>query len=97
MLVAHWRKGVESLGTGPLAVAPLQVATGHVVERRDTPDHAERIALGHVAGARANDDRDLAFVLRLLGDAGQHDGIAVGDETGWRLEKDQRFGRHVVP
>jgi hypothetical protein len=89
-------KGVESLGSGPLGIALLQVACGHVVHGRDRHDRVDRIALGRARQPLPDDDADLSLELHLFGHARQADGLPVTQQAGRWLQEEEWLLRDFV-
>ena len=59
-------RAVEDLARHPLRGRELQVAGGEVVEQRVAGEVVDRVGLGDVLGAAADDERDLGLVVDLL-------------------------------
>ena len=88
---------VERLADEPLLVVALQVACGHVVDEGVAPHVVESVGFGHLGGALADDDADLALVVQRRGDVGVRvDRIAGGDDGGGGLGEHHRVLGQVL-
>ena len=83
----HGRRAVEDLARHPLRRRELQVARREVVEQRVAGDVVDRVGLGNVLGAAADDERHLGLVVDLVARRRQLDRRAVGDQRVANLAK----------
>ena len=78
----------------------LGVAGGDVVQHRIAEDMVEGVGLGNIATALADDDRELDFIIELLGMGRMAlDAVCVADDGGRRLGeifRELRVGRRNV-
>ena len=89
-------RGVEILALGDVELAvPRPIADGAFVAQRQAGDHGERAVLGHVLAVAADDDRDLAFVVELLGDFRPHQILPRSDQRIRRAIEHARIFRSV--
>jgi len=89
-------EGVEPLRAGPLLLAALDVPGGDVVHAGDPRECGERLGFGRPPDPAADHHADLGLVIDPGRFGRQHDGVAVADHGGGRLEEDQRLlGNHV--
>ena len=93
------RRAVEDLARHPLRGRELEVARGEVVEQRVAGEVVDRVGLGDVLGAAADDERDLGLVVDLLARRRQRDRRAVGAQGVAELGEEGRArGRlHAAP
>lgn len=88
---------IEPLGPGPLRLAALQIARGHVVDAGDAGDGGQRLGCARAADPPAEHDPDFGFVLDPGGLRRQDDRVAVADHGGGRFEEEQRLLRDYIP
>src|SRR5271165_3740326 len=91
---AHRAERILRLADQPLAVTPLQVARGHVVDDDGAPDVVHGVGRLYPAPSAPNDDGELCLIVDRLryGRVDAHDGLARHDALG-DLRKDDRVLR----
>src|SRR5579862_8867876 len=94
----HRAECIEALATSPLAVGPLQIAGGHIVETHIAQKKRPRvIALAQIAAGAADDQRQLTLVVDALRKRRQHDGFSGADDRrGWLQENHRLLGHFAV-
>ena len=86
---AHGAEGVLRFADEPLAIARLQVARGHVIDDRVTPDMLEGVLRFDAAASLADDDRKLGLVVDRPGDVRIDDHRPSASDHRFR-----HFGEH---
>ena len=88
----EWAEGVRPLGTHPVAVGVLHVASGDVVGRGEPEDDFLGPFLGDVLTDATDDDGQLPLVVQVRGCGRPDDGLVRSDDRGVGLEEEQRPG-----
>ena len=94
---AAGRAAVEHLARHPLRRRELEVARREVVEQRVAGDVGDRVRLGDVLRAGADDERDLGLVVDLAARGRQLDRRAVGAQRVSELREEGRARRRLEP
>ncbi len=84
------RECVEALADGPLRCGELHIAGAHVIHNRVAENVILPIRCGYVLRAPADYNRELSFIIRLLGRSGEHDRIAWSDDCIGKFREDRR-------
>src|ERR1019366_3870571 len=96
-LRAERQKGVAPFRARPLAVVLLPFARRHVVGRDDAAYGGRTLLVRRFSEPRADHDPHLALEIHAPCLRGQFDRRARWDHARWRLEEQERLGRHLIP
>ena len=88
-------EGIETLGSGELTVATLQVASGHIVGDGVSEDDISCLLSGYVATQPADHNCQFTFVVEVAGLCWVEDRVTGPDHGGVWLEEHQRLRRHL--